>query len=92
MVCNDISKASASSGICSRTASRNPNVHGAALPPLHFLPLPGAKDRHAEGPDECIILGARAHHRGMQEPGQKPSHRRYFSLCDISVSRQCPIT
>lgn len=91
MACNHVSKASASGGICSRTASGNPNVHGAALPALHLLPQPGAKDRHAEGPDECIILGARARHRGMQEPGQEPGHRRYFLLCDISVPRQCPI-
>ena len=91
MVCNDVSKAGASAGICTRTASRNANVHGAVLPPLHLLPPPGAKDRHAEGPDKCIILGAAARHRGIQEPGQELSHRRYFLLCDISVWRPCPI-
>lgn len=69
-MCDNVSQASAAGGVCSRPASWDPSVHGAVLPPLHLLPLPGAKDRHAEGPDERSILRARAHHRGVQEPGQ----------------------
>lgn len=56
-------------------------MHGAVLPPLHLLPIPGAEDRHPEGPDERTALGARAHHRGTQEPGQKredASHSAIF--------------
>lgn len=67
---NTVSQTSAASGFCSRPASWDPSVHGAVLPPLHLLPLPGAKDRHTEGPDERSLLSARAHHRGVQEPGQ----------------------
>lgn len=67
---NNVSQASAASGFCSRPASWDPYVYGAVLPPLHLLPLPGAKDRHAEGPDERSLLSDGAHHRGVQEPGQ----------------------
>lgn len=66
-------KASIASGFCSRPASRDHFVHGAVLSPLHLLPLPGAEDRHAEGPDEHSLLSVGAYHRGMQEPGQDAS-------------------
>lgn len=69
-MCNNISQAGAAGGLCPRPASWDPSVHGAVLPPLQLLPLPGAKDRHAEGPDECSLLSTGAHHRGVQEPGQ----------------------
>lgn len=67
---NNVFQTSAASGFCSRPASWDPSVYGAVLPSLHLLPLPGAKDRHAEGPDERGLLSAGAHHRGVQEPGQ----------------------
>lgn len=69
-MCNNVSQASAPSGVCPRPAGWDPSVHGAVLPALHLLPLPGVKDRHAEGPDERSLLSAGAHHRGVQEPGQ----------------------
>lgn len=79
--CHDVSKASAAGGFCSGPASWDAAVHGAVLPPLLLLPLPRATDRHAEGPDECSLLGAGAHHCGVQEPGQEET----LSLCRFSV-------
>lgn len=69
-MCNNVSQASTACGFCSRPASWDPFVHGAVLPPFQLLPLPGAKDRHAEGPDKRSLLSAEAHHRSVQEPGQ----------------------
>ena len=69
-VCDGVSQASTAGGFCSGPASRAPSVHGAVLPPLQLLQIPGAEDRHAEGPDERGLLGAGAHHSGVQEPGQ----------------------
>ena len=70
--CDYVCQARAAGGVRSGPVSRNPPVHGAVLPPLHLLPLPGAEGRHAEGADQrsLLLLGAGAHHRGVQEPGQ----------------------
>lgn len=77
-VCNNLSKASAASGFCSRPASRDSSVHGAVLPPLHLLPLPGTQDRHAKDPDERSLFSTWTHHCGVQEPGQDASLWRDF--------------
>lgn len=62
---------SAAAGFRSRPARWDSSVHGAVLPPLQLLPLPGLKDGLAEGPHECGLRSAGAHDRGVQEPGQE---------------------
>lgn len=70
MCANNVPQASAAGGLRSGPATRDTHVHGAVLPPLHLLPLPGVKDGRAGGPCERGALGAGAHDRGVQEPGQ----------------------
>lgn len=45
-------------------------MHGAVLPPLWLLSLPGVKDGCAEGPRDFRLLGAAAHNGRVQEPGE----------------------